>query len=82
MTNKKVDIMVSGMTCASCSSRVERDLSKSNGVKEATVNLLAERATIEYDDEDTNPENLVKVIEDAGFKVPLDQTVLLVEGMT
>ena len=39
---------VTGMTCANCSSRVERKLSKTEGVLEAGVNLATERATVRY----------------------------------
>src|SRR5699024_12813778 len=37
-----------GMTCAACSSRIEKVLNKQEGIKEATVNLTTENATVEY----------------------------------
>jgi len=82
MASEKIDIDVQEMTCASCSSRVERSLNKAEGVIEATVNLLGEKATIEFDKEKTNPIDLVEVIKNTGFKVPMETSVLLVDGMT
>ena len=43
-----LDLGVTGMTCTSCSSRVERKLNKLDGVN-ASVNFATEAAAIEYD---------------------------------
>ncbi|WCM88357.1 heavy metal translocating P-type ATPase [Acidovorax sp. NCPPB 3576] len=43
-----LDLGIGGMTCASCSGRVERALRKVPGVQEATVNLATERAHVVY----------------------------------
>ena len=58
---------ISGMTCASCSSRVEKILNKMNGIEEATVNLATEKANIKYDKSVISPEDIVKKIEKAGY---------------
>ncbi|MDR1452213.1 MAG: cadmium-translocating P-type ATPase [Helicobacteraceae bacterium] len=42
-------IAIGGMTCASCAARIERTLSKLEGVKKASVNLASEKLTIEFD---------------------------------
>jgi Cu+-exporting ATPase len=47
-TSPSIDIGIGGMTCASCSSRVERALKKVPGVQEATVNLATESARISF----------------------------------
>src|SRR4029079_10052689 len=39
---------ITGMTCASCVSRVEKALKKTDGVLDASVNLATERATVTY----------------------------------
>ncbi|MGL5514068.1 MAG: copper ion binding protein, partial [Sporomusa sp.] len=44
----KVDLKITGMTCAACSGRVERGLNKLPGVAGAVVNLAVERATVEF----------------------------------
>ena len=45
----KVELPISGMSCASCVSRIEKGLSKFQGVSDAKVNFAAEKATIAYD---------------------------------
>jgi P-type Cu+ transporter len=45
--SQHVDLAITGMTCASCSSRVERKLNKLDGV-EASVNLATEKASVTY----------------------------------
>lgn len=82
MANKKVAIDVVGMTCAACSARVEKAIKKMEGVVDSSVNLLAQKATIEYDEDKVNIDSLVKTIEKTGYEVPAEKTTLLVEGMT
>src|ERR671921_1692668 len=65
----RINIPVTGMTCASCVRRVERALSKKEGVAEASVNLAAEKATVEYITGEVEPRDLEKAIEGAGYGV-------------
>jgi copper chaperone CopZ len=51
--NERVDLPVTGMTCAACARRIERKLSKASGVSLATVNFATGRATVEYDPHQT-----------------------------
>jgi Cu+-exporting ATPase len=64
---ERLDLPITGMTCAACASRIERSLNKASGVASATVNLATERATIHYDPAVTGPDNLVGTIRDAGY---------------
>ncbi|MDQ3930149.1 MAG: heavy metal translocating P-type ATPase, partial [Chloroflexota bacterium] len=73
---------VGGMTCASCVRRVERALSKVEGVQSAGVNLATERATVKFDAEKTTPAALRAAIERAGYTVPTNEELLPIEGMT
>lgn len=82
MTAKKISIDVVGMTCAACSTRVEKALLKREGVISATVNLLANKAAIEFDTDKVKPEDLIKTIEKTGYEVPLVKKTLIIEGMT
>ncbi len=82
MDTKKISVDVLGMTCAACSTRVEKALNKQEGVKTATVNLLANKASIEFDESKVKKEDLIKLIEKTGYDVPLEKTTLMVEGMT
>ena len=48
-SDKQVTMPIEGMTCASCAQRIEKTVSKLNGVSSANVNLATEKATIHYD---------------------------------
>lgn len=76
---------VKGMMCSGCSNSVEKVLNGVKGVKEASVNLAAETATVTYDEDETGHEELLAAVEDAGYElIPSeteDQTVLQISGM-
>ena len=65
--NQTIDI--TGMTCASCVSRVEKALLKVPGVQAASVNLATERASVSGGD----PDALLQAIEKAGYTANLRQ---------
>jgi Cu+-exporting ATPase len=67
MMTDKVDLPITGMTCAACANRVEKSLARSPGVRRAGVNLATARATVEYDPATTGVRNLVRAVEDAGY---------------
>jgi Cu+-exporting ATPase len=67
----KVTIPVSGMTCASCSGRVQRALETHPGVQAAAVNLMLKSATVEFDPASTSPEALVEAIRGTGYGAEL-----------
>ncbi|WP_166648185.1 cation-translocating P-type ATPase [Hymenobacter sp. UV11] len=60
---------IEGMTCASCSNFVEKALSRTPGVKSATVNLASEKATIEYLPGQVDRAGLKAAVEQAGYGV-------------
>jgi len=60
---------ISGMSCAACASRVEKVLSKIEGVTNASVNIATDKATISYDPRITTSQELRTVIEHTGYKV-------------
>jgi Cu+-exporting ATPase len=62
------DLSVSGMTCASCVSRVERALTRIPGVAAAEVNLATERARVTAPAGTVSPADLVTAIEEAGYE--------------
>ncbi len=72
---------ITGMTCAACSTRVEKVLNKMDGV-EAQVNLTTEKATIDFDAEKTSIEDITKKIENVGYGVLTEKVELDVFGMT
>ncbi len=79
---KMLTIPVTGMTCASCVRRVERALSKKEGVVSARVNFAAEKATVEYDPKTTSPDALIGTIEGAGYGTDVRETAFGVTAMT
>ncbi len=62
------EIAIFGMTCASCSARVEKALKGVPGVTNASVNLATERATVEYDPLNSSVTEMIKAVETAGYK--------------
>ena len=63
-----VELSVQGMTCASCVGRVEKSLRAVKGVKEATVNLATERATVRGT---AGVDDLITAIEKIGYEASL-----------
>ena len=70
------------MTCASCVARVEKALSRVEGVSAASANLAAGSATVSADPSKAGPWRLVAAIRDAGYEVPVERTTFPVRGMT
>ncbi len=64
--NEQIEFEIEGMTCAACSSRLERVLNRFPGV-EANVNLATARATLQLTGRSAGPEPLIAAIEAAGF---------------
>ncbi|BBF66790.1 cadmium-translocating P-type ATPase [Acidithiobacillus sp. 'AMD consortium'] len=77
-----VEIGIEGMTCASCSSRVERTLSRLPGVRAAVVNLSTEHAAVQYDPAQISPDALITAIAESGYTPVIAETELVIEGMT
>ncbi|QSO53093.1 copper-translocating P-type ATPase [Alicyclobacillus curvatus] len=77
----EITLPVEGMTCASCAARIEKNVSKMPGVKEVNVNLASERARVVLDG-NTSWHDVVEKIEKTGYKVPLQEVDLNIEGMT
>jgi Cu+-exporting ATPase len=67
---ERVDLPVSGMTCAACARSIERTLSGTQGVDRARVNLATNTATVEYDASRTGVRDFVAAIEELGYGVP------------
>jgi Cu+-exporting ATPase len=70
---ERLELPITGMTCASCANRIERKLNKLDGVH-ASVNYALERAAVEFDPADVAPEELVAAVEAAGYAATLPST--------
>ena len=68
---KKEVYLIKGMTCASCSSAVERVTRKMDGVAVSEVNLATNKMTIEYDETKLTPEAIIDRVDRAGFGAEL-----------
>ena len=65
---KKVLLKIGGMTCSACSSGLEKYLNKQDGIKVASVNLVMNNASVEYDDEKLSLVDVEKFVAKAGFE--------------
>ena len=65
---KEINLKIEGMHCTGCSTRLEKVLNNLEGVETAKVSLEEKKATIKYNEEETNIKNIKEAIEDAGFK--------------
>lgn len=65
---KKVTLKIGGMSCSACSNGLEKFLNKQEGIYEASVNLIMNNATIQYDEEVLNIEGLGVLVKKAGFE--------------
>ena len=66
---ERLELPITGMTCASCANRIERRLNKLDGVS-ASVNYATETATVDFDAA-VAPEALVAAVESAGYQAVL-----------
>ena len=64
---RKVLLKIEGMTCSACSSGLEKYLNKQDGIIAASVNLIMNNASIEYDDNKLTLEQVEKFVDKAGF---------------
>lgn len=71
--NEKVTLAVKGMSCASCSARIEKKVSGLEGVSSAKVNFAAETATVKFNPEIIPAERFPQEIQKLGFEVPAVQ---------
>ena len=76
MANKDIvqeTFPVLGMSCASCSARVEKTLNHQPGVRKAVVNYASAMATVEYDLQNCSPETLQQAVQAAGYDLLIKQ---------
>ena len=73
---KKIDLGIKGMTCAACSNRIEKVISKVAGVKGATVNLPLEKGTFTYIEGVTTSEAIIEKIQTIGFEASMESDTM------
>ena len=77
----RIEIPVTGMTCAACAARVQKGLSKAPGVADAMVNFATERATIRYDPSAASAGTLVEAVRQSGYGARVEDVTLEIEGL-
>jgi Cu+-exporting ATPase len=82
MSTKQTTIQIAGMTCAACANRIEKVLSRLDGVTEVNVNFAIEKATVAYDTAKTSLHEIEQKIESLGFQSVKDTVELQLSGMT
>ncbi len=80
-TRQVIELPVSGMTCAACSTRLEKNLNRLEGVS-ASVNLATEKARVEFDPALADPAAIAEQVRKTGFSVPVQTLDLAISGMT
>ena len=67
VVKEKKEFAITGMTCAACSTRIEKGLNKLEGVSLANVNLALESATVEYNPSQISASNIIERVEKLGY---------------
>ncbi|AKR10620.1 heavy metal translocating P-type ATPase [Bacillus thuringiensis] len=69
IVSDKAEFTVLGMTCAACANRVEKRLNKLDGVNKATVNFALESATVDFNPDEVNVNEMKSAITKLGYKL-------------
>ncbi|KAM4796079.1 copper-transporting ATPase 2 [Rhinophrynus dorsalis] len=70
-TDGNVELIITGMTCASCVHNIESRLKRTTGILHATVALATCKAQIKFDPEVVGPRDIIGIIEGIGFQASL-----------
>ncbi len=79
---ERIDLPITGMSCASCALKIEKGLAGVEGVSKATVNFAAEKATVVFHPDQTNLPRLIARVKDLGYGAKVEKVVLPIQGMT
>lgn len=75
-------LQITGMTCAACATRIEKGLSRMEGVSRANVNLALEQATVTYDPKQSDLRAMEHKIESLGYGTIKEKMDFEITGMT
>ena len=67
VVTEKQELDITGMTCAACATRIEKGLSKLDGVLNANVNLALEKASVEYNPAAVSVKEMIQKVENLGY---------------
>ncbi|XP_045423254.1 copper-transporting ATPase 2 isoform X2 [Lemur catta] len=69
----EIELIITGMTCASCVHNIESKLTRTNGITYASVALATSKALVKFDPEIIGPRDIIKIIEEIGFRASVAQ---------
>uniref|UniRef100_A0A8C8YLX5 Copper-transporting ATPase 2 n=1 Tax=Prolemur simus TaxID=1328070 RepID=A0A8C8YLX5_PROSS len=69
----EIELIITGMTCASCVHNIESKLTRTNGITYASVALATSKALVKFDPEIIGPRDIIKIIEEIGFHASVAQ---------
>lgn len=75
-------VLIEGMTCNSCTAKVELALNKMPGVVSTISDLAHERVTVNFNTGEIETVDIVNAIRDAGFDVPTEELTMPILGMS
>ncbi len=64
---KKINLKIDGISCQACVAKIERKLSRTDGVKNVSVNISNNIGLVEYDEKSIKIDEIFKIIEKLGF---------------
>ncbi|MBD8067784.1 heavy metal translocating P-type ATPase [Bacillus sp. PS06] len=79
---ENVSLSITGMTCAACASRIEKNIGKVPGVQKANVNLATEKASVTYNPDEASVEEIIAKIKKTGYGVQEEKVNFNITGMT
>ena len=79
---RKIELPITGMSCASCVAKVEKGLSKMSGIVDAKVNFATEKATVSFDPSRVSMGDFVTTIKDLGYEAGVEKVSLPIHGMS
>ncbi|WP_338656988.1 heavy metal translocating P-type ATPase (plasmid) [Sporosarcina psychrophila] len=82
MATQEKTLQINGMTCAACANRIEKGLTKIEGVERANVNFALERSTVVFDPAKTNFNEFKERVEKLGYSVVQEKATFDISGMT
>ena len=82
MSDDKITLPVTGMTCANCAMNIERAVKKLAGVTDARVNFASEQAAVSFNPAQLRVKDVVAKINSSGYSVPTHKVEFPVTGMT
>lgn len=79
--SRRIDLPISGMSCASCAATIQKGLKGLKGIKKADVNYATSRATVFFEPSLVKPELIIHSVKESGYDVKTSTIELPIQGM-